>query len=137
MVDIDPNIEDDHDTGPLFYACNRGYVSIVKQLLARDDVNLNVLGFDVSAGWATPLITACCRRHIEVINLLLAKDGIDVNFHNTADGNTALMVAVQMAAKEPSMEGVVKSLLARGDVDPNILNSDGEHVLMYSWQYGA
>jgi ankyrin repeat protein len=73
----------------------------VKQLLARDDVNLNVLGFDILVGLATPLITACRRRHIEVINLLLAKDGIDVNFHNTADGNTALMVAVQMAAKEP------------------------------------
>jgi ankyrin repeat protein len=30
------------------------------------------------------------------------------------------------------MEGVVKSLLARNDVDPNIVNSKGEHVLMYS-----
>jgi ankyrin repeat protein len=34
------------------------------------------------------------------------------------------------------MEEVVKSLLARGDVDPNILNSDGKHVLMYSWHCG-
>jgi ankyrin repeat protein len=42
------------------------------------------------------------------------------------------MTAVQIAAKEPSMERVVKSLLERGDVDPNISNSDGEDALMYS-----
>jgi ankyrin repeat protein len=135
LADIDPNVrsQDDANT-PLFYACNKGHVSIVKQLLARNDVNLNVLGFDESAGWVTPLTTACNHRHIEVINLLLAKDGINVNFHNTTNRNTALMMAVQKALIDPSMEGVVKSLLARGDVDPNILNSYGIHVLMFSVQ---
>jgi ankyrin repeat protein len=133
VADIDPNVSsrDDANT-PLFYACNKGHISIVKQLLARNDVNLNILGFDESAGWVTPLTTACNHRHVEVINLLLAKDGIDVNFHNTTNRNTALMMAVQKALIDPSMEGVVKSLLARDDVDPNILNSYGIHVLMFS-----
>jgi ankyrin repeat protein len=61
-----------------------------------------------------------------------AKDGIDVNFHNTTNRDTALMIATRIATTEPSMEGVVKSLLARDDVDPNILDFYGLHALMYS-----
>jgi ankyrin repeat protein len=107
----------------------------VKQLLARNDVDLNVLGRDKTAGWVTPLITACHNCHIEITNLLLAKHDIDVNFHNTTDRNTALMRAARKAVTVPLMEGVVKSLLARDDVDPNILNSYGEHVLTHSVLY--
>ncbi|KAN0074159.1 Ankyrin repeat-containing domain protein [Elaphomyces granulatus] len=138
VADIDPNVRCEFNNTPLFYACESGHVSIVKQLLARDDVVLNVQG--TGATRLTPLLTACYNRHTEVINLLLAKDNIDVNsqclnipgYFPTSTGNTALMVATQIAAKEPSMEAVVKSLLARDDVDLNIVNSKGEHVLMYS-----
>jgi ankyrin repeat protein len=139
VADIDPNVGPQFDANtPLLNACNMGHVSIVKQLLARDDVDLNVQG----RGLLTPLLAACYGRHTEIINLLLAKDDIDVNSQcldhkynwpsPPSTGNTALMVATEIAAEEPSMKAVVKSLLARDDVDPNIVNSKGEHVFTYS-----
>ena len=45
----------------------------MKQLLARDDVDLNAYGLD---GQSTPLITASLHDDAEIVNLLLAKDGV-------------------------------------------------------------
>jgi ankyrin repeat protein len=126
MVNIDPNVRDPYDATPLLYACQKRHVSIVEQLLTRDDVDPNAIGFK---GTTTPLTTVCFLCYTEIIHLLLARYGIDVNLHNNVDKNTPLMLAVQGGM---SMEGVVKSLLARDDVDPNIVNSNGEHVLMYA-----
>jgi ankyrin repeat protein len=126
--DIDPNLTDSYHTTPLCAACNNGNVSIVKQLLARGDVDINT----GSVGWQTPLIAACRNRNTEIINLLLSKDGIDVNIRCSAEygcRNTPLMIAVKGGT---DMEGVVKSLLARDDLDPNILASNGDHVLLRS-----
>lgn len=86
-----------------------GHVSVVKQLLARDDVDLNACGFD---GYLTPLIAACHRHDAEMVDLLIAKDGTDVNLQDIY-GNTPLIIAVQRIL--PSMQ-LVESLL-RDDLD--------------------
>ena len=110
------------DCTPLIYACMKGYVSIVRQLLARDDVDVNAIG----SGW-TPLTAACefCRvENLEIINLLLAQDGIDINL---GIQTKPLITAVGRELME-----VVESLLARDDLDPNIVDHDGESALGYA-----
>ena len=127
-ADIDPNIGDYYNRLPLHHACMRRHVSIVKQLLARDDVDVNALGFSLSE---TPLLIACDNEWRisdkpgeEIANLLLNKAGIDVNSTDT-EGDTPLMLAAQYGKMS-----VLKSLLARNDLDPNMLNPHfGYHVL--------
>jgi ankyrin repeat protein len=86
MVNINPDVRDvggrhRRDFTPLMYACSQGYVPIVQQLLARNDVNFNARGHH----YGTPLILACLRGHLEIINLLLAKDSMLINL---ADQNS-------------------------------------------------
>ncbi|KAN0077919.1 Ankyrin repeat-containing domain protein [Elaphomyces granulatus] len=124
VINIDPNARDmQYDTTPLLYACQMGYAPIVRQLLARDDVDLNTIGHE---GRATALLLAIFNGHTEIIYVLLNRDDIDVNLYNSR-GETPLMMAVQVG-----LVGVVKSLLARGDLDPDILDIKRDHALLYT-----
>ena len=98
-------------------AVKQGHVSIVRQLLAREDIDCNTL----RSGLA-PLTTACEYGHVEIVNLLLDRDDIDVNYRGGR--STPLITAVEMGF----VEGV-ESLLARDDLKPNIVNNCGDHVL--------
>lgn len=120
---IDPNVKDQHSFTPLYWACKMGHVRVVKQLLARDDVNFNPIE-DGRTQSTSPLTVACIRSHTKIIHLLLAKDGIRVNFNGDIHGDTPLMMAVKRG-----LVGVVKSLLSRDDLEPNIVNNGGHHVL--------
>jgi ankyrin repeat protein len=117
MANIDPAVRDRHQSTPLIFACHRGRTPIVRQLLARDDVDINACGNSFNG--ATPLIVACRKGHVEIINLLLAKDGIDINLLGT-QGMTALIAAAQKGLVE-----VVESMLARDDLNPNIVDDFG------------
>ena len=119
VANINPNVRYDDKT-PLHWACELGHVSIVRQFLARDDVDLNTL----CERSGTPLTTACYNRRIEVVSLLLAKEDVDVNLQNNRDGNTPLMIAVEMGLVQ-----LVESLLTRDDLNPNIANNQRVHVL--------
>jgi len=132
-ANIDPNVRDYIDINlygsPLLHACKLRHVSIVKQLLARDDVDVNAFGFSL---FETPLLITCgsegfispkSKHDGEIADLLLDKAGINVNFPNIR-GDTPLMLAVRHQKMS-----VVRSLLAKSDLDPNILNSKGDHVL--------
>jgi ankyrin repeat protein len=129
MDNVDPDVRDYWNGSPLLSACRQRHVSIVKQLLARDDVDVNVKVFS-----ETPLLMTCDNEWRpsdelgeEIARLLLDKAGIDINIPNM-NGDTPLM----LAARHRKM--VVKSLLARNDLDPNIINADGDHALGY-WAY--
>ena len=95
-----------------------GHVSVVRQLLARDDVDFNIIRYGRNPRFATPLTVACHNGHVEVINVL-AKNGIDVNFQAGINQNTPLMIATRMRSVK-----VVESdsLLARDDLDANIVD---------------
>ena len=118
--DVDPNIG---SLTPLYWACRMGHVSIVRQLLARDDVSLEPIRCG-PLRLTTPLTVACIYSHVEVINLILAKDGIDINFNGDLHGETPLMMAITRRLEE-----VVKSLLLRDDLNPNIANNNGHRAL--------
>ena len=104
-----------------------GYASVVRQLLARDEINVNTVGY---SGTATPLIAAIRTGNMEINNLLLGNDGIDVNFHPQSI-SAPLMVAIESGLIE-----VVESLLARDDLDLNIVDDSGDHLLLYSTRLG-
>ncbi|KAN0074329.1 Ankyrin repeat-containing domain protein [Elaphomyces granulatus] len=122
MANINPDVRDARgrrrDFTPLMYACWQGHISIVQQLLARNDVDFNARG----RHYGTPLVLACLRGHLEIINLLLAKDSIKINL---TDGITTPFIA---AARMGLME-VVESLLARANFDPNIVANTGKYAL--------
>lgn len=121
--DVDPDARNKDYLTPLHWACSMKHVPIVRQLLVRDDVNINAIGYSpLHTAFITPLIAA---ENVEIINLLLAKDGIDVNLPGGIDRNTPLMTVVQLGLEE-----VAKSLLTRGDLNPNIVNRYGDHVLI-------
>jgi ankyrin repeat protein len=65
-----------------------------------------------------PPLIAACRLHDErIVNLLLTRDDIDVNLCDVFAKLTPLMTAVE----EKSVQ-VMKSLLARNDLNPIIAN---------------
>ena len=133
VADTNPNVTDEKSASPLLYACASGDVSMVKSLLARDDVDLNALGF-ISRLRKTPPITkqrtslaaACENGHTEIVRLLLAQDGIDVNLYGNDDRSTPLQLATIYCGE------VVESFLTRDDVDVNILDSSGNHALLWA-----
>ncbi|KAN0074269.1 Ankyrin repeat-containing domain protein [Elaphomyces granulatus] len=117
VTNIDPNARDPQATTPLYHACKTGDVSIVRQLLARDDVNPNTIEGSYEYGAITPLQLAISRRNTEIVELLLAKDGIDVNFCEP----------LYYACKTGDVS-IVRQLLARDDVNPN--TTDGSPLLL-------
>src|SRR5467141_2780729 len=135
-VNVDPDVRDQYSASPLFYACKnacenaykpKAYVSIVKQLLNRGDVDLNALAIFQPYDSSTPLIAA---SEFKVVELLLAEDGIDINACN-AKGETPLLKA--MNRKETQK---IKALLARDDWDPTNVDFDGDHLFPYSVHAG-
>ncbi|KAN0073515.1 Ankyrin repeat-containing domain protein [Elaphomyces granulatus] len=134
-ANVDPDIRDQYSASPLFYACknayeSKAYVSIVKQLLNRGDVDLNALAIFHKLPYvnsSTPLIAA---SEFEVVELLLAEDGIDINACN-ANGETPLMDAMNGKRAQK-----IKALLARDDWDPTIVSSDGDHLFPFSVRAG-
>jgi ankyrin repeat protein len=137
----------------LCISAEMGYEMVVKLLLARDNIEVNLTGRDgktplwiaASEGheavvklllarddikvnmWGgygrTPLWMAASRGHKAVVKLLLAWDGIKVNLAGQ-DGRTPLLMAASKGH-----EAVVKLLLARGDIEVNLADSDGETPL--------
>ncbi|KAN0070248.1 Ankyrin repeat-containing domain protein [Elaphomyces granulatus] len=131
-VDVDPDVRNKYSASPLIYACQKGHVSIVKQLLNRGEVDLNAVTFygwspHTESGSSTPLIAA---ENLEVVELLLAKDGIDINACNTK-GETPLLIAMVLGQAQK-----IKALLARGDWDPTIVSSKGDHIFPFSVRAG-
>jgi ankyrin repeat protein len=128
-VDVDPDVRNKYSASPLIYACQEGHVSIVKQLLNRDDVDLNAIciTFDEWTESSTPLIAA---EKLEIVELLLAKEGIDINACNTR-GETPLLRAMILGQAQK-----IKALLARDDLDPTIVSSEGDHVFPFSVHAG-
>ena len=123
--EVDPNVRDQSSWTPLHWACLLGHVSIVRQLLAENDIDLNAILYTTCTTPLTLTVTCYANHagdaHMEIIDLLLAQDSVDVNFQGR---DTALMKATKSGLVE-----VVRSLLTRVDLDPNIVDSDGNHVL--------
>ena len=86
---------------PLWVACWKGPLEVVKALLARPEVDVN----QAEKNGVTPLWIACRVGRLNIVNALLGKDGIEIN-QARKDGVTPLYVACAMDHLE-----VVKELL--------------------------
>ncbi|KAL9623717.1 MAG: hypothetical protein Q9160_001947 [Pyrenula sp. 1 TL-2023] len=96
----------------LILALRAGHLDIVKSLLLRGDINVNVR----SSYGATPLLIAIKECFYSILTLLLSRTYIDVNARDK-EGTTPLMCAVQAGSLD-----VVKALLSRHDIDVNARN---------------
>ena len=98
---------------------NRFKEAIVKQLLARDDVDPDLKNYNGQ----TPLSLAASNGREAVVSLLLAKDNVDSNSKDK-DGQTPLSLAASNGR-----EAVVSLLLAKDNVDLNSKDKDGQTPL--------
>lgn len=110
----DANAQDEYGETPLFYACSKGDIELVKLLLAaKAHVNVQVRGVG-----DTPLIKASESGNVELVKLLLAANA-EVN-PKTEYGQTALVRAYQVGRND-----VVKLLIAV-NADVNARTTDIE-----------
>lgn len=101
---------------PLMYACRKGHVEVVRELL---DLGASI---DlVSSLGRTPLLEAIIQNHEEIVSILLSRNELDLNSINLKDHNrSALMIAANLGH-----HSIVERLLDHEEVDVNRQDSDG------------
>ena len=152
---IDVNFCPQSNMTPLLMAIRHGPMEVVESLFARDDVDLNVVDYDgnhvllesmglgldkvklildrsnvdpniVSPTGRTAIMIACSmeKGDLDLIEFFLHQ-GIDIN-RQDAGGRTAFCWAVNSGCSK-----VVKLLLDRDDMDPNLPDARGHTPLFY------
>ena len=119
---VDPNIRSVDGETALHVAAREGHGSIVKQLLDRDDVDLNAVGGPLGR---TALMEACDQEGaLDVVKLFLEKEDIDVNQQSSVGWYSALSLAVGSNNLE-----VAELLLDQDDIDLNLKDRSGRTAL--------
>jgi hypothetical protein len=95
----------------LFYALDVNDEAFVRQLLERDDLDVNCIGTDSSGDDMTPLSFTITQRKLRPFKLLLARKGVDVNLAPGDNGRTPLHIALGQSLGE-----FIQLLLARDDI---------------------
>ncbi|CAG2212481.1 unnamed protein product [Mytilus edulis] len=115
----------DKDTGwvPLSRACKRGSEEIVKVLLLKETIDLNIEDND---GW-TPLKKASLNGHSEIVDILLNTHKLEIDKADN-DGWTPLMSSCQKG------HVTVSELLLCNNADVNHRSNDGVTPLMTATQ---
>jgi ankyrin repeat protein len=101
---------------PLHIACLEGHYEIVKLLLQRSDLDVNI----VDQFGRTSFQLACLRGQKEIVKLLLQRAGLDINYAAIFHDNP-----FQKACLD-GKEEIVKLLLQRRDLDVNIVDQFGQ-----------
>ena len=99
---------------PLSWAAERGHIVVVRELLVREDVDINNKS---ECHHYTPLHFAAKHGHKMVVEQLLLHEDIDMNVRSE-HGRTPLLMAV-----DRGFEPIVEILLSRQDVDVNLANN--------------
>lgn len=121
-------IEMNHVYQALSYACVVENTSIMKELLERDDVDINMLDAD-----GKTLLHWACEYGLEKSSdFLLSKyrDVINVNTSDRTCGNTPLICA---SSNNPA---AAQLLLLRDDLDVNHCNHFGSNALISACKHG-
>jgi ankyrin repeat protein len=80
--EVDPNLYDDEDDTPLWWAAFHGHTAVVQLLLCWQDIDLN----RKSNYGDAPLAAAARRGHEEVIRLFIQRDDVETNFNTVLCG---------------------------------------------------
>ncbi|KAL9118335.1 MAG: hypothetical protein Q9187_005122, partial [Circinaria calcarea] len=117
-----------HWQTPLMYACRRGHIEVVRQLLELSDrriqqgtrlVNL------VSGRGRTALFECIMQNQEEIAEFLLTRKELEINAVQAKESNrTALMVAAQLGHTR-----IVQHLLGHPDIDVNLQDTSGYTAL--------
>ena len=89
---------------PIHYACIKGDIKKVNELMKEKGFKLNVKDID---GF-TPIMFACHHGHLNIFNKLLKVKGVNINMR-TYNGKTCLMLAAQKGHTK-----IVNKLLSLG-----------------------
>lgn len=109
----------------LLYAAEGGYEPVVRLLLARDDIDVNIEG----CMGLTPLIIAVA--HEPIVRLLLSRDDMDINTKSWY-GVTPLRAAIELQE-----ERVTRLLISRNDLDVNVRDRDLRSPLYRAVEIGG
>lgn len=120
LIKCRPNLNPYKDQSLFRWAASEGHEAILKILLAKGDIRLDLKD---KHGW-TPLFRAVIDGHNTAVKLLLAKNGIDLNFKDDR-GRTALSLATS-----EGHDTIVKLLFAEDNIDVNVEDDDGYTPLM-------
>ena len=112
---VDVNLAIENGT-LLFTAALRGHVAIVRELLSKPGIDVNL----AQKSGGTPLFAAAQKGHVEVVRLLMEAPGIKFNLGKFLEGTTPLIVAAVRKQVE-----VVRLLLTARDININIRQHDG------------
>jgi ankyrin repeat protein len=119
--DIDVNFnKTTNGLTPLMFYCFNKSVDLVKILIQRSDVNVNIKNKNDDAA----LILAVWKDSIEIVQLLLNRDELDVNVKNR-DNVSSLIFAVNNSNLE-----MIELLLSQTDIDINAKQENGNTVLI-------
>ncbi|RYP81792.1 hypothetical protein DL769_001832 [Monosporascus sp. CRB-8-3] len=107
-------------------AMNIGHEALVKLLIVRDDVDVNI-----ETSSQTPLSWAAERGHVAVVKLLLETGKVDMDLKDDISGRTPLSWAAA-----GGHEAVVKLLLEPGKVDMDSKDGSGRTPLSWGAERG-
>ena len=88
------------DLSPLMLACIEGNATGVSTILARHDVNVNIIGKD----GVTAISLACLQGNMEIVQMLLACREVNIN-KMTVDGVTPFTVSIFKVNWEKALVG--------------------------------
>ena len=109
----------------LFTAALRGHVAIVRELLSKPGIDVNL----AQKSGGTPLFAAAQKGHVEVVRLLMEAPGIKFNLGTYHGGTTPLVVAAFKGLKD-----VVEILLTARNININVRQHDGATPLFTATQ---
>ena len=121
---VDVNLAIENGT-LLFTAALRGHVAIVRELLSKPGIDVNL----AQKSGGTPLFAAAQKGHVEVVRLLMEAPGINFNLGTYHEGTTPLVVAAFKGHKD-----VVEILLTARNININVRQHDGATPLFTATQ---
>ena len=124
---VDVNLAIENGT-LLFTAALRGHVAIVRELLSKPGIDVNL----AQKSGGTPLFAAAQKGHVEVVRLLMEAPGIKFNLGIFPEGTTPLIVAAVMKQVE-----VVRLLLTARNININIRQHDGATALFAATEHNC
>ena len=124
-VDVNEQWFPDAGGTALYHAIIREQSKIVRLLLRRRDIDVNVSKFE------TPLLSAASMGNIEILRLLLNREDIDINMTHGHGGRNALIYAIINGH-----DNIAKILLGRKDIDVNARDNGGHTPLMMAVMMG-
>lgn len=116
---VDINTGDRNGLTPLIIAAARGDRALVRLLVARAELRVNI-----QADGYTALMVAATENHHEIVDILLTRKDLDINAIN-GSRDTALTIAAAAGHLN-----VVESLVKSPGLDANAANSDGASALI-------